>query len=115
MQNSGDNVIPIRRRNLSSARETITFRYPHEVLSDTSLDLSERRAILSAWASDVNAVESWPMLRHLPGTPFPVTFASIMDALSRLDRMAGLDDDDPPPRPQIMRQRSNRIPQRQAA
>jgi hypothetical protein len=27
-----------------------------------------------------------PTMRHLPGTPFPVTFSSIMDARLRLDR-----------------------------
>ena len=43
-----------------------------------------------------HAVESFPTLRHLPGTPFPVTFSSIMDARLRLDRLVGSNDDDRP-------------------
>ena len=76
------------------------FCYPHQVVSDPDLDMDEKRAILAAWASDENAVESMPTLRHLPGTPFAVTFSSIMDARVQLDRLSSIaNDDDPPPSP----------------
>jgi hypothetical protein len=65
------------------------FSFPHEVADDPSLSLAEKRAILSEWASDACAVPSFPTLRILPGTNFPVTFSSIMDARLHLDRKAG--------------------------
>lgn len=63
-----------------------SFAFPHEVVDDPSLGLSQKRAILSEWASDACAIDSFPTLRLLPGTNFPVTFSSIMDARSYLDR-----------------------------
>ena len=65
----------------------LSFRFPHDVLKHEDLSAGAKRRILSAWCSDAYAVESYPVLRHLPGTPFAVTFASIMDALAELDRM----------------------------
>ena len=56
------------------------------MIEDPSLSIAEKRAILSEWASDANAVESFPTLRLLPGTSFPVTFACVMDARDQLDR-----------------------------
>ena len=67
------------------------FRHPREVLEDGSLDLLEKRAILSSWASDACAVESMPALRRAPGAEQPASFDDIMDALRRLDATA------PPP------------------
>ena len=49
------------------------------MVEDPSLSIAERRAILSEWASDASAVESFPTLRLLPGTSFPATFACVMD------------------------------------
>ncbi len=95
MERGSENVIPFWCGR--------TFRYPHEVVLNAQLGPAEKRAILATWASDVNAVDSWPALRHLPGTPFPVTFSSIMDALSQLDRTAGSDDDGPKPTPRARR------------
>lgn len=74
-----------------------SFRYPHEVVGDSQINMAEKRAILAAWASDKNAVESFPALRHLPGTPFPVTFSSVMDARLQLDKILNSQDDNPPP------------------
>ncbi|WP_246676906.1 hypothetical protein [Mesorhizobium sp. B2-4-15] len=68
------------------------FQHPQDVLEDGSLDLLDKRAILSSWASDACAVESMPALRQPPGTERPVCFDDIMDALRRLDTAA------PPPR-----------------
>jgi hypothetical protein len=69
-------------RLLSPARH---FRHPSDVLADKRLDLQEKRAILSSWASDACAVESMPALRQPPGSSEPVSFDQIMDALRRLD------------------------------
>jgi hypothetical protein len=73
-------------RLLSPARH---FRHPEDVLNDDTLDLQEKRAILSSWASDACAVDSVPALRRPPGAAQPVSFDTIMDALCRLDRTAG--------------------------
>jgi len=62
------------------------FRFPHEIVNDAGMGVLEKRALLAAWASDVHAVESFPTLRHLPGTPYPVTVSSILEALGQLDR-----------------------------
>lgn len=62
------------------------YERPADVLRDPSLSLTERRAILSAWASDACAVESAPALRQPPFAKRPVTFDEIMDALIQLDR-----------------------------
>lgn len=62
-----------------------TFALPFEVVEDPSLSLAEKRSILAEWASDLSAVESWPTLRWLRGTTFPVTFSSIVDAREKLD------------------------------
>jgi hypothetical protein len=62
------------------------YERPADVLMDPALTHSERRAILSAWASDACAVDSAPALRHAPFAAEPVTFDEIMDALVALDR-----------------------------
>src|SRR6185437_2569734 len=68
------------------AKTIYRFSFPHEVVDDPSFTLSEKRSILSQWASDACAVESFPTLRWLPGTTFPVTFSAVMDAREWLDR-----------------------------
>lgn len=40
------------------------YGHPREVVADTDLTLNEKRAILSAWASDACAVETAPDLRQ---------------------------------------------------
>jgi hypothetical protein len=94
-----DNVISIGQAAATLNRPFWKFSYPHQVLTDATMNLDDKRAILAAWASDEHAVESLPTLRHLPGTPFPVTFSSIMDARIALDNMSGVNDDDPQPPP----------------
>jgi hypothetical protein len=64
------------------------FAFPLEVVDDPSFSFGEKRAILCEWASDRCAVESFPTLRWLQGTTFPVTFSAVMDALAHLDRIA---------------------------
>jgi hypothetical protein len=95
-----DNVISIGKGAADLGRTFWSFQYPHQVVSDRNLSLEEKRAILAAWASDVHAVESFPTLRHLLGTSFPVTFSSIIDARLCLDGVSDTDGDDPvPPSP----------------
>lgn len=65
-------------RLLSPARH---YKHPDAVLRDGTLDLNEKRAILSSWASDACAVESIPALRRPPGVKQPIPFDCIMDAL----------------------------------
>jgi len=94
MQNNR-NVISIREGAADRKGPFWSFNYPHQVVSDANLDLEEKRAILSAWASDEHTVDSLPTLRHLPGTPFPVTLSSIMAARVALDKMTGANDEEP--------------------
>lgn len=56
------------------------FSGPEDVLRNDTLDIHEKRAILSSWASDACAVESIPALRKPPGAAVPVSFDAIMDA-----------------------------------
>jgi hypothetical protein len=60
------------------------FSHPSDVVNDPDLTLSEKRAILAAWASDACAVEAAPELRKSPSGPV-VRFDDIMDALRTLD------------------------------
>lgn len=64
------------------------FSFPHEVIDDPSLNDTQKRSILCEWASDACAIPSFPTLRLLPGTTFPVTYSAVMDALLQLDRRA---------------------------
>jgi hypothetical protein len=89
------NIIFLKKPTLENLSSPAPWSYPHQVVNDPALKLEEKRALLAAWASDAYAVESLPVLWRLPGTPFLVTFSSIMDAMARLDRME--EDDDPPP------------------
>jgi hypothetical protein len=61
------------------------FPCPADVVHDSDLTLSEKRAILASWASDACAVEAVPALRKPPGSA-AVRFDDIMDALRELDR-----------------------------
>ncbi len=62
------------------------YERPRDVLRDDTLPSSEKRAILSSWASDACAVDSCPALRHPPFASQPIGFDEIMDALASLDR-----------------------------
>jgi hypothetical protein len=67
---------------------------PAAVLEATELSDPEKRIVLSSWASDMYAVESYPGLRKIPGMSRPIRLADILSALRQLD--GGSDDDDPP-------------------
>jgi hypothetical protein len=84
-------AVPVK--GLREARErllrpAVGFRHPMEVLKDPDLDLSDKRAILSSWASDACAVEGRPDLRWLLGTDVPVMVGDVLQALRRLDKAA---------------------------
>jgi hypothetical protein len=66
-------------------RPAVGFNHPTDVLKDPDLDAHQRRAILSSWASDANAVPSNHTLRIAPGSEKPVPLLDILAALSRLD------------------------------
>jgi hypothetical protein len=63
------------------------FSHPREVVDDPTISVSEKRAILSSWASDACAVESMPALRQAPGAQAPVAFDEVIDALQKLDHL----------------------------
>ena len=67
-------------------RPAVGFAHPRDVLKDPHLDLPDKRAILSSWASDASAVQEEPKLRWLLGTAEPVLLEDIREALARLDR-----------------------------
>jgi hypothetical protein len=77
---------------MNSATTAAVYDHPDEVLRDDGLSTADKRAILSSWASDANAVEQQPWLRLAPGHRNPVPLRAILDALQRLD------DNDPPPK-----------------
>jgi hypothetical protein len=66
-------------------RPAVGFEHPREVLKDPLLDAAEKRAILASWASDASAVQDEPQLRWLLGTPEPVPYRDVREALDRLD------------------------------
>jgi hypothetical protein len=80
------------------------FAHPADVVNDRDLTLSEKRAILSSWASDACAVEVVPAL---PPGARPVRFDDIMDAIRALDRQTAAVYR---PRPHYRRVLEQRIP-----
>lgn len=62
---------------------------PIDVVRATVLSADDRRTILASWASDFYAIDSKPALRHIPGTPEPVSIDEIQAAFRELDRRYG--------------------------
>jgi hypothetical protein len=81
------------------------FAHPMDVVEDRDLTLTEKRAILSSWASDACAIEAAPTLRQ-PADGKLVRFDDVMDALKELDRRYG----DLRARPRYRRILENRTP-----
>jgi hypothetical protein len=77
----------------AQAQHSSGYRYQSvdAVVNDAMLDVQQKRAILSSWASDLFAVESCPWLREIPGIERPLRISDIFAALRELD-------DGPPPR-----------------
>ena len=76
-----DNVIDIN----ALLHPGTAFAHPRDVVSDPTLSLSEKRAILASWASDASAIASCPSLRAPAGLKAPVTIDEILEALCALD------------------------------
>ncbi|EJC82956.1 hypothetical protein Rleg4DRAFT_4692 [Rhizobium leguminosarum bv. trifolii WSM2297] len=66
--------------------EGLQFRRPIDVVNAPAISVDDKRAILAAWASDFYALDSRPVLRHVPGTPEPVSIDDLQSALKELDR-----------------------------
>jgi hypothetical protein len=79
------------------------FATPMAVVDDQDLTLTEKRAILSAWASDARSTEI--AFNRCEGTQ-PVRFDDVMRALKELDRRYG----DLKSRPRYRRILERRIP-----
>ena len=77
------------------------FADPMAVVDDQDLTLTEKRAILSSWASDARSAES--VLNRTEGA---VRLEHILEALNQLDRRYG----DLRSRPRYRRILENRIP-----
>ena len=77
------------------------FADPMAVVDDQDLTLTEKRAILSSWASDARSVES--VLNRTEGA---VRLDDVLNALKELDRRYG----DLKSRPRYRRILENRIP-----
>jgi hypothetical protein len=63
------------------------FAHPVDVVSDPDLTLTEKRALLAAWARRACAAEAVPTLSQ-PVDATPVHYDDIVDALRALDRRA---------------------------
>ena len=72
------------------ALKVADYVHPMEVVQDGRLNVADKRAILSAWASDACAVDSRPGFRWLSGTPGPILVDHVLRALRALDGMEGL-------------------------
>jgi hypothetical protein len=57
------------------------FEHPRDVVSNPSLSLAQKRAILASWASDASAIASCPSLRAPEGLKAPVAIDEILEAL----------------------------------
>ena len=64
------------------------FGHPSAVANDPDLTINEKRAILSAWASDTCASEVAPHMRR-SATDALVPWDDIIDALRSLDKQSG--------------------------
>jgi hypothetical protein len=73
----------------SLALKVMDYVHPREVVQDDRLGPTEKRSILSGWASDASAVESRPGFRWLRGTPGPIMVDHVLAELRTLDDMAG--------------------------
>jgi hypothetical protein len=66
------------------------FAHPHQVVDDPDLTLSEKRAILAAWAAEARVASVASALRK-PAQTKPVTVEDIMDALREVEEQIAHD------------------------
>jgi hypothetical protein len=83
------------------------FEHPTRVVNDPDLTLSEKRAILAAWASDACAVEPAPAMRLVARASRTVEFDDVMAALRELDLRSASTQK---PKPHYRRVLENRRP-----
>ena len=76
-----DNIIDLN----AILHPSSVYDHPRDVVTDPTISIAEKRAILSSWASDAASVASNPLLRELPGSRRTVTIDEILEALSALD------------------------------
>ncbi|SEC18378.1 hypothetical protein SAMN05444164_1231 [Bradyrhizobium erythrophlei] len=79
------NVIGFNRPIRTHQEGPHEYETPHDVVRDSRLSLTEKRAILASWASDASAVASNPILRAPRGLKSPVPVSDILEALRALD------------------------------
>jgi len=65
-----------------------SFKHLREVLEHPSLSRSDKRALISGWASDACAVEGRPAWRQIPGSGALVLVDDLLAALQALDARA---------------------------
>jgi hypothetical protein len=61
------------------------YDHPRDIVSDPTISIATKRAILASWASDAASVTSNPALRELQGSSRIVTIDEVLEALSALD------------------------------
>jgi hypothetical protein len=76
-----DNVIDLN----AILHPASVYDHPNDVVTDATLSIGEKRAILASWASDAAAVASNPALRELPGSHRKVSIDEVFEALAALD------------------------------
>jgi len=80
--------------NLDDADETVTrsdligYFHPREIVADSSLSVSRRRALLAYWMSDANAISGAPWARHSGYVATNLT--DLRQALQHLDEIEAM-------------------------
>ena len=67
-----------------SRSDLVGYFHPREILADETLSTARKRALLSFWSSDFNAVRGAPALRR-SGHGVTTTIDELKSALSQLD------------------------------
>jgi hypothetical protein len=67
-----------------SRSDLVGYFHPREIVADTTLSVARKRALLSFWSSDFNAVRGAPSLRR-SGHGVTTTIDALKAALRQLD------------------------------
>jgi hypothetical protein len=78
-------VVP---HELSGGTATDLLTHPDDVIADSGMSQSEKRAILANWASDARVIENAPELRQLDNGTI-VRVDDVLNALRLLDNATG--------------------------
>jgi hypothetical protein len=79
-------TIQISPVGASAGLSTLALNHPEQVVSDSALNLEQKREILASWASDRRAVPDMPNLRQLDSGAI-LEVKEVLDALRVLDNM----------------------------